>query len=64
MTVFHRQPKGGRPRLDSNRNFLRRFAIVLHRWKAGKISQGQAAYELGISVRSFKRYVHRVETIK
>jgi hypothetical protein len=52
--------KGGRPRLDSNPDFLRRFATVLPRWRAKEIGQGEAARELGISVRSFRRYVERL----
>ena len=59
MTSLTRHPKGGRPRLDSNPDFLSRFATVLPRVRAKEISQGQAAKELGISVRSFKRYVER-----
>jgi hypothetical protein len=48
--------KGGRPRLDLDPDFIRGFATVLPRLRAKEISQGQAARELGISVRSLKRY--------
>ncbi len=51
--------KTGRPRLDDSPGFKEAFAIVLPRLVGGEISQGQAARELGISVRSLKRYVKR-----
>ena len=51
--------KNGRPRLDDSPGFKEGFAIVLPRLIGGEISQGQAARELGISVRSLKRYVSR-----
>ena len=54
--------KSGRPRLDSNPDFVRRFATVLPSLTAGAISQGQAARELGISVRSLKRYAIKART--
>lgn len=47
----------GRPRLDHSETFREGFATVLPRLNAKVISQGQAARELGISVRSLKRYV-------
>ena len=49
--------KTGRPRLDSSPGFKEAFATILPRLLGGEISQGQAARELGISVRSLKRYV-------
>ena len=52
---------GGRPRLDSDPDFIRRFAGVLPALRRREISQGQAAAELGISVRSLKRYEQRAE---
>ena len=52
--------KGGRPRLDSDPAFIHRFATVLPRVLAKEISQGQAARELDISVRSFKRYAEKL----
>jgi hypothetical protein len=48
--------KPGRPRLDRPA-FREAFAIILPRLNAKEISQGRAARELGISVRSLKRYV-------
>ena len=54
--------KTGRPRLDDiddTPGFSERFAIVLPRLQSKEISQGQAARELDISVRSLKRYVCR-----
>jgi hypothetical protein len=53
--------KPGRPRLDDSPGFRERFATISPRLSAGEISQGQAARELGISVRSLKRYVKRGE---
>jgi hypothetical protein len=53
--------KPGRPRLDDNPGFRERFATILPRLIAGEISQGQAARELGISVRSLKRYMKQDE---
>ena len=57
--------KPGRPRLDHQEGFSESFATILPRLRRGEISQGKAARELGISVRSLKRYVERaqVETI-
>ncbi len=49
--------KTGRPRLDDSPGFKEAFAIVLPHLLGGEISQGRAARELGISVRSLKRYV-------
>jgi hypothetical protein len=49
----------GRPRLDTSPGFRERFATILPRLIAKEISQGQAARELGISVRSLKRYVEQ-----
>ncbi len=49
--------KTGRPRLDDSPGFKEAFATILPRLIGGEISQGQAARELGISVRSLKRYV-------
>ena len=49
--------KTGRPRLDDNPGFKEAFATILPRLVGGEISQGQAARELDISVRSLKRYV-------
>ncbi len=51
--------KTGRPRLDDSPGFKEAFATILPRLIGGGISQGQAARELGISVRSLKRYVKR-----
>jgi len=49
--------KTGRPRLDFDEDFSRGFATILPHLRAGDISQGEAARELGISVRSLKRYL-------
>ncbi len=49
--------KTGRPRLDDSPGFRERFAALLPHLLAKEMSQGQAARELGISVRSLKRYV-------
>ena len=49
----------GRPRLDHRPGFRESFATVLPRLRSGEMSQGQAARELGISVRSLKRYVEK-----
>ena len=51
--------KSGRPRLDDRPGFKRAFATLLPAVRARNISQGDAARQLGISVRSLKRYVHR-----
>ena len=51
--------KTGRPRLDDSPGFKEAFATILPRLNGGEISQGQAARELGISVRSLKRYVNQ-----
>ncbi len=51
--------KTGRPRLDDGPGFKEAFATILPRLIGGEISQGQAARELGISVRSLKRYVEQ-----
>ena len=51
--------KTGRPRLDDTPGFKEAFATVLPRLIGGAISQGQAAREMGISVRALKRYVKR-----
>ncbi len=51
--------KTGRPRLDDSPGFREAFATILPRLLGKEISQGQAARELGISVRSLKRYVKR-----
>ena len=53
--------KTGRPRLDDNPGFKEAFATILPRLIGKEISQGQAARELDISVRSLKRYVMRQE---
>jgi len=47
----------GRPRLDATPAFRESFAAILPCLLDKAISQGQAAHELGISVRSLKRYV-------
>ena len=60
QTVSQR-PKPGRPRLDADPEFVQHFATVLPRLRASEISQGQAARELGISVRSLKRYAEHAE---
>ena len=52
--------KNGRPKLEDTPGFKEAFAIVLPRLIGGGISQGQAARELDISVRSLKRYVIQV----
>ena len=49
--------KPGRPRLDASPGCNERFATILPRLRDKEISQAQAACELDISVRSFKRYV-------
>ncbi len=49
--------KTGRPRLEDTPGFKEAFATILPRLIGKEISQGQAARELGISVRSLKRYV-------
>ncbi len=49
--------KTGRPRLDDSPEFKEAFAALLPRLIGKEISQGQAARDLGISVRSLKRYV-------
>jgi len=54
----------GRPRLDHNEDFRRAFATLLPCLRAGTISQGEAARELGISVRSLKRYVAKAAEMK
>jgi len=51
----------GRPRLDYSKDFREGFATVLPRLKAKAISQGEAARELGVSVRSIKRYRDRAD---
>ena len=51
--------KTGRPRLDDSPGFKEACAIVLPRLIGKEISQGQAARELGISVRSLKRYLNQ-----
>ncbi len=51
--------KTGRPRLEDTPRFKEAFATILPRLIGGEISQGQAARELGISVRSLKRYVRQ-----
>ena len=48
--------KTGRPRLDDSPGFRERLATILPRLIGKEISQGQAARELDISVRSLKRY--------
>ena len=53
--------KTGRPRLDDSLGFRVAFATILPRLLGGEISQGQAARELGISVRSLKRYLKQGE---
>ena len=54
--------KTGRPRLDVRLGFNEAFATILPRLLAKDISQGQAARELVISVRSLNRYVARAST--
>ena len=53
--------KTGRPRLDDSPGFKERFATILPRLIGREISQGQAAREMGISVRSLKRYVAKAK---
>ena len=53
--------KTGRPRLDHSEEFRRAFATLLPQLRANNISQGKAAKELGISVRSLKRYVEKAD---
>ena len=48
--------KRGRPRLDANPELASRLYLVAKIRAANQISQRQAAKQLGISVRSFKRY--------
>ena len=59
--VALRGPRPGRPRLDSRAGFNREFCRILPRLHAGRINLSQAARELGISVRSLKRYAARVD---
>jgi len=47
----------GRPRLDTREGFKEAFATLLPYLRAGDVSQGEAARELGVSVRSLKRYL-------
>ena len=47
----------GRPRLDGREGFKEAFATLLPRLRAREISQGGAERELGVSVRSMKRYL-------
>ena len=47
----------GRPKLEDSPAFREGFATILPRLVAKEISQGQAARELRVSVRSLKRYV-------
>jgi predicted transcriptional regulator len=56
--------KPGRPRLDDSPGFKENFATILPRLIAKEISQGQAARELGISVRSLKRYVKEEDALE
>jgi len=51
--------KSGRPRLETREGFKEAFATLLPYLRAGDVSQGEAARQLGISVRSLKRYVVR-----
>ena len=51
--------KPGRPRLDHRPVFKDRFATILPRVRAKEISQADAAKEMGISVRSWKRYLEQ-----
>ena len=51
--------KPGRPRLEHIPGFSEGFASILPRILGGDISQGKAARELGISVRSLKRYLQQ-----
>ena len=51
--------KVGRPRLDHRPGFMESFAAILPRLSAREISQREAAQELGVSVRSLVRYMHR-----
>ena len=48
--------KAGRPRLDVTPGFQERLCLVAKSRAANQISQRQAAKQLGVSVRSFKRY--------
>ena len=48
--------KRGRPRLEDREGFPTQFTLVAKLRAANQISQRQAAKQLGISVRSFKRY--------
>jgi len=49
--------KTGRPRLDDNSEFIRRFAMLLPALNEAAISKGEAARRLGISHRSLNRYL-------
>ena len=52
--------RGGRPRyIDSRPGFWEGFAVVLGQLRAREISPERAAEELGVFVRSFKRYAER-----
>ena len=51
--------KTGRPRLEDTPGFKEAFATILPPLLGKEMSQGQAARELGISVRSLKRYVNQ-----
>ena len=46
----------GRPRLDHEEGFYQSLAMVLPAIRRGEMSQSEAAQEIGISVRSLKRY--------
>lgn len=46
----------GRPRLESRPGFQEDFCRLLRRVQAGEISAVEASKDMGISLRSFKRY--------
>ena len=49
--------KPGRPRLDARPGFRDAFCRILPKVLAGEITPRDASIQLGVSVRSFKRYV-------
>ena len=53
----HTAMKPGRPRLDHDPDFYRRFATLLPGLRAGTMSRGEASRHLGISHRSLNRYL-------
>ena len=52
----------GRPRLDSRDGFMKAFCRILPRVERDEITPSKAASQLGISVRSFKRYSEKISS--